>query len=212
MNQKLYRKKKEPNFTFLYSTPGFYFCNLLLSQGQYREVQKRASQTLEWVKQMNWLIDIALDNLSLGRAYLLQAIAENTSYSQAKDYLNQAVAGLREAGRQDHLPRGLLARAHLYRKQSEFAKAWADLEEAWEIAERGSMRLFMADYHLEACRVLLAESERGASGKGQKATGKAQEAREHLATAKKMIAEMGYHRRDPEVAELEKALADTFQG
>jgi hypothetical protein len=32
-------------------------------------------------------------------------------------------------------------------------------------------------------------------------------AREHLALAKKMIAEMGYHRRDGEVQELEKQMS-----
>ena len=75
---------------------------------------------------------------------------------QAADYLNQAVAGLREAGAQEFIVRGLLARAALYRAQGEFAKAWEDLEEAREIAERGEMNLHLVDYHLEACRVNIA--------------------------------------------------------
>ncbi|MCH8222381.1 MAG: hypothetical protein IH868_03110 [Chloroflexi bacterium] len=39
------------------------------------------------------------------------------------------------------------------------------------------------------------------------ADGERAEARERLDTAKVLIEEMGYHRRDPEVAELEAALA-----
>ena len=36
-----------------------------------------------------------------------------------------------------------------------------------------------------------------------------QQAKEHLATAEAMIAKMGYHRRDNEVAELKAQLQDT---
>ncbi|MCG3155790.1 MAG: hypothetical protein DKINENOH_02398 [bacterium] len=214
--QKLFReaeamqKQRQPEFPFLYSLRGFQFCDLLLSQGQYQEVQKRARQTLEWAKKYLGLLDVALDKLSLGRAFLLlalsevegQALVETTAralgapgqyFDQAREYLQQAVAGLREAGRQDHLPRALFARAACYRSQNEFALASADLEEAREIAERGGMKLWLADYHLEAGRL------QGANGKGQ-------EAREHLNIAARMIEEMGYGRRKPEVEELEKQL------
>ena len=98
-----------------------------------------------------------------------------------------------------HLPRGLFARAACYRAQNEFALAEADLEEAREIAERGEMKLHLADYHLEACRLCLAQSEQGAKSKRQ-------EAKEHLATASAMIEKMGYGRRKPEVEELQEQL------
>ncbi len=51
--------------------------------------------------------------------------------------------------------------------------------------------MHLADYHLEAAR--LCSEERG----------KKEETAKHLETAKKMINKMGYHRRDPEVEELE---------
>ena len=95
-----------------------------------------------------------------------------------------------------HLPRGLFARAACYRAQNEFALALADLEEALEIAERGEMKLFLADYHLEASRLEIKE---------QKANSKRQ-AEEHLAIAKEMIEQMGYGRRKPEVEELERQI------
>lgn len=191
------QKEKKSHFHYLYSFQGFQFCGLLLSQGQYQEVQKRASQTLEWAKKYLGLLDVALDKLSLGRAFLLLALSEVEGqaqyFDQARDHLQQAVAGLREAGDQEFIARGLFARAACYCAQNEFALAWADLDEAREIAERGEMKLFLADYHLEACKL-------------QMASGKRQEAKEHLEKAAQMIEEMGYGRRKPEVEELRQQL------
>ena len=197
------QKKQPREYAFLYSVQGFRFCDLLLSQGQYQEVQKRADQTLklaeQYLEQEFGLHNIGLDKLSLGRAHLLQTQEEGTAPSakfrtgdfiRASDYLNQAVEGLRESGFQYYLPLGLFARSTLYRVQGEFPKAWNDLKEAREIAERGSMGLYLADYHLEASRLCLAE-------------GKKEDARWHLTEAKQRIEKMGYHRRDKEVEELE---------
>ena len=184
------QQRRQPGYSYLYSLRGFQFCDLLLSQGQYQEVQKRTRQTLEWAKQAQGvsLLDVATIYLSIGRAFLLQALAETTVrtldstklaasgasgqyFDQARNYLQQAVTGLREAGRQDDLPLGLFARAACYRSQNEFALAWADLEEAREIAERGEMKLHLADYHLEACRLEIKQQK--AKGKRQKASGRA---------------------------------------
>jgi len=185
------RKEDQPEDPLLYSTPGYGFCGLLLSEGLYQEVRKHADQTLEWV---TCLLDIALDNLSLGRAALLQAQAEGpATLPEAERCLDQAVQGLREAGTTHHVPRSLLARAELHRFKKDWTAAWRDLEEAREIAERGEMRLHLADYHLEAARLSLAE-------------GKKDQAREHFATAKQMVEEMGYGRRKPELADLENQL------
>ncbi len=90
--------------SFLPSIYGFRFCSLLLGQGKYREVLTRAGQTLEWAKQVEaQLLTFALDTLSLGRAYYLQASDSSTPHKmrqeserEAEDYLNRAVAGLRE--------------------------------------------------------------------------------------------------------------------
>ena len=60
------------------------------------------------------------------------------------------------------------------------------LPEAFNIAQSGVMGLHQADCHLEYARLYLA-------------TGQRDKAWQNLDTAKKMIQEMGYHRRDPEV-------------
>jgi len=160
----------------------------------------------------------ALDNLSLGRAHLLQTItAGSPDYSKSEGYLNQAVTGLREAGYQDDLARGLLARAALYRVQENFAAAWEDLSEAQEIAERGEMGLHLADFHLEACRLHLAQHKAGESFVPESLGAKTispvpknhlEAAKAHLKIAKEKINKMGYHRRDPEVEELQLQIAN----
>jgi len=190
------QKARQPQFPLLYSLRGYLYCDLLLSQGEYQEVQSRAGQTLEWmINDPNTpILTIALEHLSLGRAHLLQAQQEGTGdFSQAAAHLEQAVDGLRQAGMQDYLPRGLLARAELRRVTGALERAQADLEEALSIATRGRMRLHEADCHLEYARLYLACGEK-------------EKARESLAKAKGMIEEMGYHRRDGEVAELEAQL------
>ena len=189
------QREVDPQHTLLYSLGGFQYCDLLLDQGKYLEVQSRAGQTLEWAKQYLGrglgLLDIALDHLSLGRGHLLQAQQEEShDFTQATTHLKRAVDGLRQAGQQDDLPRGLLARAELCRVTGDMDRAWADLDEALSIATRGGMRLHEADCHLEYARLHLA-------------CGDKEKARESLAKAKGMIEEMGYHRRDGEVAELE---------
>ncbi len=183
----------------LYCTQGFQFCDLLLSLGQYEMVQQRATYTLSLVTPRKMLLYIAQDKISLGRAFLHQALGEDKesrqAFDTAKEYLREAVAGLHESGDQDVLCRGLLALATCYHPQKDFISAVSALEEAREIAERGEMNLYLADYHLEACRLCLAQNKQGAKGKRQ-------EAKEHLATASAMIEQMGYGRRKPEVEEL----------
>jgi hypothetical protein len=114
-------------------------------------------------------------------------------WDEAAAHLNQAVDGLRQAGQQDDLPRGLLARAALRRAMGDLARAQADLDEAFSIATRGGMRLHEADCRLEYARLHLARGDRD-------------QARASLAAARKMVEEMGYHRRDGEVAELQAVL------
>jgi hypothetical protein len=66
------------------------------------------------------LLSIALDYLTLGRAWTERARKENRGdphaepWKKATDFLDRAVTGLREAGDQDMLVLGLLARAAFY--------------------------------------------------------------------------------------------------
>jgi hypothetical protein len=83
------------------------------------EAERRASQTLEWVTTQNWLLDIALDHLSLAQARLYRAIlsqSEIQSLSRAESRdpeseIDATLNGLREAGQQQYLPLALLTAA-----------------------------------------------------------------------------------------------------
>ncbi len=184
----------QPEYPFLYSLHGFRYCDLLLDQGKHQEVKERAAKFFEWRLPSDSLLEIALDNLSLGRACLLQPQqAGANDDGQAAEFLQQAVDGLRQAGHLDHLPRGLLARAEWARVSEQYDQAHRDLAEAFTIAERGEMRLHLADCYLEFARLSLATGDRDS-------------ARKAWETAKTRIEEMGYHRRDGEVAELAQQL------
>lgn len=152
--------------------------------------------------------------------------------NEAARYLDQAVQELREAGTQHELPLGLIARAELHRVTDAFAAAWRDLAEAQEISEWGEMQLYLADIHLEAARLFYAvgqaalrsqlnqavdaflkalpDSEKsGIEGRDESflySEFARSKAREHLAIAKKKIEQMGYGRRQSELAKLEKEL------
>jgi ATP/maltotriose-dependent transcriptional regulator MalT len=188
------QRQWQPEYPLLYSTRGFRYCDLLLDNEQVQEVKERAARTLEWSMQVVGvsLLDTALNNLSLGGAWLLEAQhAGSGDTMQAAEFLQRAVDGLRRAGSMGDLPRGLLARAKLRRFTGDYEGAERDLAETQRIATRSGMGLYLADYHLESARLQLAQ---GNKDKG----------REHLATAKEMIERMGYHRRDKEVNELEQ--------
>jgi tetratricopeptide (TPR) repeat protein len=213
----------QPEYPRLYSLPGFQYCDLLLGRAEpeagagldglagpgsrpeeaerfrqvCREVLEQALQTLEWALEHGFLLDIALNHLTLGRAHLGLALTASVDdrtagLAQTAGSLERAVDGLRRAGQEQYLPNGLLARAALRRFRADFTGAAADLAEALEIAERGRMRLHECDAHLEGARLCRDQG-------GLDAT------RRHLARARELVNETGYERREREVVWLERA-------
>jgi hypothetical protein len=100
------------------------------------------------------------------------------------------VDGLRRAAAEEFVARALLARAALRRFRGDFPGAAVDLTEALEIAERGPMRLFECDAHLEWARLCRVQADLAA-------------ARLHVARARVLVEETGYARRAREVAWLD---------
>ena len=185
------QKQQQPQYPCLYSAQGFQYCDLLLARGENQQVLQRAQQTLAWAtKARSSLLDIALDHLSLGRSHFQQQ-----QLAPAQQHLDQAVDGLRKARTQHHLPRGLLARAELYRQQGDYGKAEKDLQEALEIAERSEMRLHLCDYHLATAKLLRTRTDQDLDQNQADIT-------HHLQTAKKIIHQTHYYRRLPELNQL----------
>jgi hypothetical protein len=177
-------------------------------------VSERAAQTLKWAGHNHAaLLTIALDHLTLGRAALYAAILESRSrreesapppaasqpsLASAATELDHAVSGLRRAGYQDDLPRGLLTRAWLRSLTGPATgpdSARSDLDEAWEIAERGSMPLFLADIHLYRARLFLHANPYPW-----------QSPQHDLAEARRLIVKHGYLRRKEELEDAESSL------
>lgn len=198
------QKELQPEYPYLYSQRGCRYCDLLLTKGQYAEVRKRAKNALEIALRYRWLLQIGLDNLSMGRSILFQTVSEGTNdFKEATGYLNKSVEGLRVAGQQQELPRGLLARAELHRILRDFAKAQTDLEEVKELAERSEMKLFLTDYHLETARLILDQlAESGEQLSDVEIPKLREEMETHVREAGRLIEETGYFRRKGELDEL----------
>jgi len=188
--------------------------NSFLKHGQAarsscRAVSQRAAQTLKWVEAAHKdIISIALDHLTLGRAALYTMILENSDFRLLTSdlfHVDVAVDRLRRSAIMDQLPHGLLTRAwlrFLTDAKSGPESAQEDLDEAWEIAERGPMRLFMADIHLYRARLFHAvkpypwNKNPNGSERGPK---------DDLAAARKLIEQCGYWRRKEELEDAEEA-------
>lgn len=154
-------------------------------------VEQRGMQALKIVLNgSRSLLDIALNHLTLGRAALFRAVLNSSAsgdqqatITQATQELTAAVDGFRTAGQQDYVPRALLPRAWLHAIKGDPTAARADLDEAWQIASRGGMRLHMADIHLHRARLFRDRAE--------------------LQKARVLIEECGYGRRREELADAE---------
>ncbi len=164
-----------------------------------RAVSQRAAQTLKWAEQNRVdILSAALDHLTLGRAALYEAILSHSDLRVPSSELGSAVAGLRRAGTTHHIPRALLTRAwmrFLTGARTGPESAQEDLDEAWEIAERGPMKLHMADIHLHRARLFFREEEYSWESPAA-----------DLAAADKLINTCGYHRREEELADAKDAL------
>ncbi len=194
--------ENQPEYPLLYSLPGFQYCDLLLAEAERAawggpaagedseacaQVAQRAAQTLAWGETQDWLLDIALDHLTLARCALYaDRLHGRVPGDEAQRQTEAAVDGLRQAGHQDDLPRGLLTRAWLRHCLNDLPGTQADLGEAQRIAERGGMKLHLADIALTRACLFKDKAE--------------------LAKARQLIEECGYGRRLPELEDAERRL------
>lgn len=171
-------------------------------------IGQRAARMFEWREPSDSLLDIALDHLTMARTVLFatlltQAEPGAPDLTQVRDETDAAVASLRRASQQDSLPLSLLTRAWLRAITGPLTgpdSAQADLDEAWDIAERGPMRLHMADIHLYRARLFFREARYPW-----------QSPEADLAAARELIERCGYGRRREELEDAEAALAQWRQ-
>jgi tetratricopeptide (TPR) repeat protein len=209
-----------PVFPILYSLWGFRYCDLLLAQGKYQEVQTRAGQTLAWVTPLGLLHEIALDCLSIGRAYFYQvayqgkvrvlALTEMPALPELTDMINlflqeQGEAAGNFAEAQDYLKRAVdgLRQAGILDQLPHGLLARAELYRVTGEFERAQADL----------EEVMSIAKRGSMGLHEAdchleyarlylARGEKEKARESWEKAREMIERMGYHRRDGDVKEI----------
>jgi hypothetical protein len=191
----------------LYSIRGFRYCNLLLSEAERvawqrwlvapdepstthalacEEVIKRAKQTLNWAEHNLGPLNIALDHLTLARATLYKSfLTSSEERKSAVNHIAAAVDNFHKAGQAIYIMSSLLTSAWVQLILDDKPGCQADLDEAWEIAERGPMPLFQADIQLTRARLF--------------------RNRAALAEARRLIEKHVYHRRGGELADAEEA-------
>jgi hypothetical protein len=199
-------KYKAPLFSLL----EFRYCELLLSESERAtwktllalaanypirpllascvSVANRVRKTLEWIAldPHEALVGVPIGNLILARAALYySALINAPEQTRSSDHITAALVGFHGSGQKLPILRGLLTRAWLRSLIGDQPGCQADLDEAWEIAERGPMPLFQADILLYRARLF--------------------RDRDALAEARRLIEKHGYHRRDEELADAEEA-------
>jgi len=137
-----------------------------------------------------------MEHLTLARASQYRAILR--AGPPTGEHINVALDFLRRAGDQQYLPRGLLPRALCRATTENFDGAREDLDEAFEIAERGPMRLFLADIRLHRARLFGL-----VAGRPEKYPWVSP--RDDLDEARKLVETCGYGRRREEFEDAEAA-------
>jgi tetratricopeptide (TPR) repeat protein len=155
------------------------------------DAEERANLALPIAQRNNWLLDIALDYLTLARAALYRALVGSSAdpapaATPLGPRVATAVARLRQANQVDDLPKALLTAAEYHGTLgADPDEARRLLAEAQQIAERGPMPLYLDDVHLHRARLF---RDRAA-----------------LAEARALIDRHGYGRRRDELADAEAA-------
>lgn len=169
-------------------------------------LHQRASYLLEAAKGREGILNVALSYLALTRTILCQSLFYGVVFSSDSDnweaeiLMREAMRGFRRGGAQELTVSGLLTLAWVHFHEGVCrgsGSAQEDLDEAWEIAERGPMRLHMADIHLYRARLFFREKEY---------PWESPEA--DLRAARKLIEQCGYWRRKEELEDAERVILE----
>ncbi len=171
-----------------------------------RSIEDAATQTLQW--EMETPMDSfsqAFHQLSLGHASLVRLVlvgsaftGDGSALNVPRGWLDLSMDGLRRSDLREYLVHALLAKAWLRVLEGDTDGARADLDEAWDIAERGPMRLRLADLHLHRARLFFRQKPYPWTSPEA-----------DLNAAETLINECGYHRRDEELADAKRAILRT---
>jgi tetratricopeptide (TPR) repeat protein len=201
LNAESLQREAYPDFALLCTLWGFRYCDLLLDLGDHTEAERRARQLLKATNRTprEWFLgklDTVFCALTLSRAIRSRSTAGGAgTCAREKAFADEAVAGFRAVGKQEFLVQGLLERTSVLNSSGDFDGAKADLDGAFEIAERSSMKLYLADIHLHRARLFFREKPYPWTSP-----------QADLAAARQLIESCGYWRRKEELEVAEKAI------
>jgi tetratricopeptide (TPR) repeat protein len=76
-------RESHPHSPLLYPMPGYYYCDILLSRNAWDDARDHAEKTINLAREHNWILQLALDTLTLGRAYAGTALADQIRSQRA---------------------------------------------------------------------------------------------------------------------------------
>jgi len=116
------------------------------------KIKRRTKQSLDWATQQGLLLYIGLNNLSLARADLYRGILEKSEIRPVAAVLDKRLP-LSEGGQHRQSSPSLLTRACVRVLLVTPLQPRQTLTKRGKIADRGPMRLFLADVHLNRARL-----------------------------------------------------------
>ena len=161
---------------------------------EYDTILSQAKRAIQIARTTKSMLDSGLSSLTLVRGKLYFAVVQGAGITDTSQ-LALADVGIRQSGCMDMIPHVLLTQSWFRVIHRELQTAQIGLDNAWDIAERGPMRLHMADIHLYRARLFFREKVYPWTSPEA-----------DLAAAEKLINECGYHRRDEELADAKHAI------
>jgi hypothetical protein len=141
-----------PSQSVLNRYAGFVFAELLIEELDYEGAIRLSSAAQNWADHEGLPLAAGLHSVAIAKAMLCR-VGSLESESRLAKVCTQAIKQLIAAGEVQHVPRALLVRACLRALQHQPDLARADLDEAWQIAEYGPMRLHIVDIYLHRARL-----------------------------------------------------------
>ena len=137
-----------------------HYCELLLEEGKTTSAAALLNSVTKTSKEILGLLDYAVYHYSYGKVILNQFYEQyHVDLESAGKHLDEAIENLKKVNRQDELGFAYLARASLNRVRERISLAELDLNTAQEIAQRSNIKIVLADFCLEACRLCLEKSQ-----------------------------------------------------
>ncbi len=127
----------DPGCVIACPTISSYYCKYLLDSGESEKALQRSLKTIGWRESKSWQVAVDTTSLYASDLFVLGLIyLDLGDIQQAAQYLNRQVELLKAANEWLYLPSGLIARAQLYLRTSQFSLARQDIEEALAIAQK----------------------------------------------------------------------------